>query len=375
MVAYPEEPFFASDSVRLDVSFGEPGRQSRWSVAFRGLLVIPQLLALFALGLAGRVLVVIGWFAALAIGRLPRWIAEFELEVIAYTIRVNAYTFFLVDEYPPFAFSVDDYPIAVQAGASRLSRAKVFFRLLLAIPAGFVAGFAWYGLIVLSPVIWLVTLVLGRTPQSLFSAAAAVTRYQARYSAYMGLVTDEYPHALFGDDELAPMPDWVSDTDQERRRVVRVSLSDGAKWVMRLIIVLGIAAEVTLIVLLVELRPTTNPALGAAENNLIEASDIYETSVPLCRSSADPLECVQNQDRAWGEAFHSFASSLSRIKFSTSQASEASALAADARNVGDALVARSHETTLAGYTKATHKVDALLPTLEADAKILLGHGL
>ena len=45
------------------------------------------------------------------------------------------------------------------------------------------------------------TLVRGRTPQPLFSAAAAVIRYKARLYAYMGLVTDDYPRQLFGDRE------------------------------------------------------------------------------------------------------------------------------------------------------------------------------
>jgi hypothetical protein len=168
----------------LDIGFGAPQRQRRWSVALRGLLVLPQLVAVWVLAVVALVLAFIGWFAALVLGRLPLWIAEFELNVIAYSVRVVAYAFMLADEYPPFAFSPTEYPIAVQIDASQLSRLKVFFRWLLVIPAYVVTAIAGNGLLLLSPVIWLVTLVLGRMPQPFFSAAAAVIRYQARYSAY-----------------------------------------------------------------------------------------------------------------------------------------------------------------------------------------------
>src|SRR4051794_4832670 len=115
------ESFFASQPVELEIAFGTPRPQRRWSVALRGLLVLAQLLVVSLLGVVGSVLVIIGWFAALGLGRLPRWIAVFELNLIAYTVRVNAYAFLLVDAYPPFAFSPVDYPIAVDMRASRLS--------------------------------------------------------------------------------------------------------------------------------------------------------------------------------------------------------------------------------------------------------------
>jgi hypothetical protein len=202
VAAAEEEPFFARDPVELDISFGSPPRQSRVTVAFRILLALPHLVLLWVLGLVAGPLAIVGWFAALVLGRLPRWIARYEMGVIAYSTRVHAYAYLLADKFPPFGFSADDYSIEVKIGASRLSRLKVLFRWLLIIPAAVVGGIAGMGLLVLSPVIWLITLLFGRMPQPFFSAVAAVVRYQARYSAYMSFVTDVYPRRLFGDDAV-----------------------------------------------------------------------------------------------------------------------------------------------------------------------------
>ena len=320
------EPFFALDSVELDIGFGTPQRQARWSIALRGLLVVPHLVALVVLTFAGTVLAFIGWFAALALGRLPRWIADCELSVVTYSVRVNAYAFLLADEYPPFSFWAPDYPIVVQIGASRLSRLRVFFRWLLAIPVGLVSSIAWNGLLVLSPVIWLATLIFGRTPQPLFSAAAAVIRYQARYQAYMSLVTDTYPRRLFGDADS----DWTPEG-------FRVPRSGGADSIMGVIIVLGIAATVASMVLRYELTqpPPRNPAVVAAEGRLDRAID-HSFAFAGCN-----LGCEQGHERALGEALQRFATDLLPIPFPVSQHRRVAMLIVEVRATGQVLIAAS----------------------------------
>lgn len=323
------EPFFAPEPVELEIAFGAPRRQRRWSIALRGLLVLPQLVAVGVLGFVAWVLAFIGWFAALALGRLPRWIAVFEVNVIAYSVRVNGYAFMLVDAYPPFAFgrfSPVDYPIAVQIGASRLSRLKVFFRWLLAIPVYVVSAIATQGLLVLSPIIWLVALVLGRTPEPLFSSAAAVIRYQARYYAYIGLVTDTYPRRLLGD----ATSDWAPEG-------FRVSRSGGTELVTGLIIVLGIAAVIANIVFRYEQTrpPPRNPAVIAAEGRL-ENAGMNAIAVNGCN-----LRCEKAHERALGEAYVRFASSISRISFPVSQLGKVRVIVVGSRTIGQTLLAAS----------------------------------
>jgi hypothetical protein len=50
-------------------------RRGRLSVAFRLLLAVPQFIVLYVLALVGWLLLIVGWFAALIIGRLPDSIA------------------------------------------------------------------------------------------------------------------------------------------------------------------------------------------------------------------------------------------------------------------------------------------------------------
>jgi hypothetical protein len=363
MVAAAAEPFFAPDSTQLDIGVGEPRRQDRVTVAFRALLVLPHVVVLLVLTFVAIPLVFVGWFAALGLGRLPRWIAAYVMSVIAYAVRVYAYGFMLAGEFPAFSLSLShsDYPIAVQIEASHLSRLKVFFRLLLFIPAYIVTAVVGNGLLFLSPIIWLVTLVLGRMPQPFFSAAAAVIRYQARYSAYIGLVTDTYPRRAFGDA--------ASDFAPEGFRVHRSGL------VMWVIVVLGLVAVIGGIVVPAELRSTTNPALVLAENNLEGASQIYIDAVQSCGTGPTALRCVETQDRTWGEAFNEFASTLSAISLSGSQQADAHALALGARQVGRALIVASQAKTAAQHHAAFLVVERALPPFEQDAKLLLGHGL
>src|SRR5580765_5389869 len=99
------QPFFALDPVELDIAFGAPRRQDRVTVAFRPLLILPHVVVVAVLTLVAVPLVVVGWFAALILGRLPRWIAVFEMSLIAYSTRLNAYAFWLAGKFPPFAFS------------------------------------------------------------------------------------------------------------------------------------------------------------------------------------------------------------------------------------------------------------------------------
>jgi Domain of unknown function (DUF4389) len=130
-------------------------RRGRLSVAFRLLLVLPQAVALYVLSLVGVVVVLLGWLAALVLGRLPAPFARYLAHLTSYATRVNAYLWLLTDRYPPFRLSADDYPVRVELAPGRLNRLAVLFRLLLAIPAAILSTLATGGWLVSSFVIWL----------------------------------------------------------------------------------------------------------------------------------------------------------------------------------------------------------------------------
>jgi len=77
--------------------------RNRWTVGFRLLLVIPQLIVLFFVLIAWLVTAIIGWFAVLFTGRYPDGLWRFGEGVMRWILRVEVYLLLLRDEYPPFS--------------------------------------------------------------------------------------------------------------------------------------------------------------------------------------------------------------------------------------------------------------------------------
>jgi hypothetical protein len=216
----------------------EPGEQRRLTVLVRWLLLVPQFIALWLLGIAAFVVVVIGWFGALVLGRLPDFAAGYLSEFLGYATRVMASSMLLVDRYPPFALRApEDYPVQVDVRPGELNRFAVFFRLLLVIPAAIVQGLLSTGWYTVSIIVWLVVLVLGRMPRPLFEATAAVLRFNMRVSAYLLLLTSAYPKRLFG-DESTLTPRTVSATRP-------LLLSGAGKGLLVLFLVAGLIVNLT----------------------------------------------------------------------------------------------------------------------------------
>lgn len=80
-----------------------PAERSRLTVAFRPILVIPQAICVWALGLAWALTSVIAWVAILLTGSYPESLYRFGVGVLRWTTRVEAYMLLLHDDYPPFS--------------------------------------------------------------------------------------------------------------------------------------------------------------------------------------------------------------------------------------------------------------------------------
>jgi hypothetical protein len=187
------------------VAFAEPADQNRLTVLVRLILAIPHLVVLYVLGIAAEVVALICWFAALATGRLPAGLADFQVGYLRWTARVYAYLFLLTDLYPPFELADTEYPVRLRAEPGPLNRLAVLFRIILVIPAVIVGTVLFYGLgFLVMFVTWLIVLIAGRMPRPLHEALAGAVRYQARVTGYFLMLTARYPGGLFGDtDTLA----------------------------------------------------------------------------------------------------------------------------------------------------------------------------
>ncbi|MEV6774086.1 DUF4389 domain-containing protein [Nocardia sp. NPDC051030] len=206
MVFPPDIPV-TNATVDLDVF--PPQQHRRWTVLLRALLVIPHLIVLWLLSIAATVVVICGWFGALAMGRLPQWCGDFLRNFFAYAARVHGYSMMLVDDYPPFSLSTEaEYPVRMLFPApTPLNRVAVLFRLILALPILVLTGWLSSGWAIVSFFIWLITVITGRMPQSAFEASAAVLRAEMRTGAYVYLLTPTYLSGIFGDPTLLPVVD------------------------------------------------------------------------------------------------------------------------------------------------------------------------
>jgi hypothetical protein len=102
---YP--PFSLEDDpsypVRLQVDY--PQHIARWRPLLNWLLVIPAFIALYVFLLIGYVAVVIGWFAILITGRLPQGLFNAVVVWMRWTVRINAFSYWMTERYPPFVWA------------------------------------------------------------------------------------------------------------------------------------------------------------------------------------------------------------------------------------------------------------------------------
>ncbi len=212
-----------------------PGRQRRWTVLLRLLLLVPHAVVLFVLSLAAFFTAIAGWFAALVLGRLPDPVFRFLAAYLAYEARVGASAMLLVDRYPPFAlFHATGYPVRFENRPTHLNRLAVLFRIILIIPAWIIASLVTSGWWTLGLIWWLITLVLGRMPLALHGASVAALRYHLRTVAYWLLLTPAYPKRFFGDEP------GVTDPLERHSPTRPLLLPTAGKWLLVLFLVAGI---------------------------------------------------------------------------------------------------------------------------------------
>jgi hypothetical protein len=85
------------------LAVADPGDMNRWLVLVKWLLAIPHLIVLGILGIGVFVVWIVAFFAVLFTGAWPAGMRRFVVGYERWTMRVNAYLYFLTDTYPPFA--------------------------------------------------------------------------------------------------------------------------------------------------------------------------------------------------------------------------------------------------------------------------------
>jgi hypothetical protein len=379
------------------VSFPGPADQSRLTVAFRAILVVPQFVVLGILSFVGAVVAFIGWWAALFTGRLPDWAFELLSGLVRWSTRVSAYSYLVTDRYPPFSLDDADYPVRLLTKPTRLNRLAILFRYFLALPVGIVAGAASVGLAVLSVVAWVITVITGRMPTAMHEAFTAIIRFAARYAGYAYMVTPEYPGGLYGDQpeppfgsasagfavgqaaadagpfatggqygpadgvQARPAPE-PGTTPAPTADPWRLVLSGPAKILVTASLVIGAVGLVAYLVFAITVgssgintaanRANALANINSAYGRLDSVLKPFPTQTEACGQS---LSCVTALDGKVADAFGKFGTSLRQADVPTAYsgdetrlASDTSVIAGDFRRLAGAQSATDYEGIVAG---------------------------
>lgn len=168
-------------------------KRNRLTVFFRYFLAIPLSIWIALWGILVSIAVLVAWFAALVLGRVPEALHAFIARYLRALTHLTAYTFLLADPWPPFT-GEPGYPVDLRIDAAApQSRLTIFFRLLLAIPA-FVLTYVFRMVNNIVAILgWFYSLVMGRMHQGMRDISLWMLRYEAQTYAYAMLLTSRYP--------------------------------------------------------------------------------------------------------------------------------------------------------------------------------------
>jgi uncharacterized protein DUF4389 len=190
---YESANVFREDPIRLEVD--DDLRRSRLTTFFRLPLAVPHLVWLTLWNVAVVFALMFNWFVLLLRGRPSSPVHRFVARFVRYQTHVYAFLQLVANPFPGFTGRPGSYPVDVQLpGPEPQARIVTGFRLILALPALFIAG-GLNGVASLAAVYsWFWGLFRGRVPRGLRNLGAYALRYNAQTFGYTGLLTDRYPY-------------------------------------------------------------------------------------------------------------------------------------------------------------------------------------
>jgi hypothetical protein len=248
LVANPYPGFVGEEGeYPIEVRLPPPEAQSRWKTLLRIVLALPAVVLASALGSAGNAfaggsgrsrtysyntsslgtaVAVLGWFASLARGRMPKGLRDAGAYSVGYNAQVLAYVLLLTDRYPnadPTAMLADVEPpplhpvhLVGDAHDLRRSRVIVFFRLLLALP-----HLVWLALWSIAAIIvailnWFVTLFAGTPARGFHRFLSRYVRYALHVAAFLYLAANPFP-GFAGEAGSYPLDLELPEREQQNR--------------------------------------------------------------------------------------------------------------------------------------------------------------
>lgn len=100
-----QQPVTGKGEYPITVGVVYPEKLSRLSTFFRIILLIPQAVVLYFVGIVASVLMFFAWWAILFTGKYPKGLFDFVAGYLRWSTRVNGYSSLLTDKYPPFSLT------------------------------------------------------------------------------------------------------------------------------------------------------------------------------------------------------------------------------------------------------------------------------
>ena len=145
------------------------------------------------LSIVACVTAMITWFAIIFTGRHPDGLWKLASYYLRWRVHAIAYMTLLRDEYPPFGDGAYPAELGLSMPDGPRDRLTVAFRFFLALPHLFVLWLLSLAWAFTTAIAWIVILVTGRYPATLYGFAIGVLAWSVRVEAYMLLLRDEYP--------------------------------------------------------------------------------------------------------------------------------------------------------------------------------------
>jgi hypothetical protein len=280
---------FGSDAeVRVGISL-VPDRQSRWSIFFRVILVLPLYLVVVVVGLGAFFVTIAAWFCALFTGRVPDGQQRYLTNALRLFGNVLAYGYFLSRRWPGITFNAKpDDQVTIDVD-----------HVVLVVPASLVGNVLNLGSIPLLFVAWVWGVVAGRELRSIHQTLALILRYQLRLQAYSSLLTPTQPFRGFFGDGAEPTNSQrpLTSTETTTTLSTRWFVARSTKVLLVLVLVAG--------ALLYILTPSFENPLIVRTQDIVSRGVVtsshtvtlnvvrrFETSTGVCRGTY-MLECQQ----------------------------------------------------------------------------------
>ena len=189
-------PMAAGGGYPVGLEVDPPAGQSRLTVFFRMLWVLPAFIFLYVLLIVAEVMALITWFVIVITGKLPAGLGDFIANTIHVQARTSGYMLLLTGKYPPFALGpAADYPVRAEITPQYEARNRltVFFRILMVIPHLIVLSVVGFVAEIVLFIAWIAALVTGSVPAGMHNFLVGVQRWGLRVAAYEFLLVDAYP--------------------------------------------------------------------------------------------------------------------------------------------------------------------------------------